>query len=419
MTAARRSALAALVLAGIGLPLAGCGGGSGGASPASASASPLPTPAPGTSVPGAAMFDATRLHEVRLVLDPADWESLQREYFANQYYAARLVIDGVSLDQVGIRSRGSGSRNPVKPALKIDFNRYVPGQEHQGYKNVILDNQIGDPSFLRERLSLAVLEAMGIPAPHNAFARLYVNDAYWGLYQITEPVSKPFLESRLGEDGGNLFEYNWLFAWDFSSLGSRASDYVPALFQPQTNEDSLDPSGLVAFVAAVNGGADESFARDLAPWLDLERLLTQLAVENATAESDGLLGRQGMNNFYLYQYAGQRRFVFIPWDKDTAFSTDRLPVYEGVEKNVLARRLLQDAALRQVYTAALRKAVTSCVNEAWLGPKLEQGYAQIRDAALADPHKMWTNAEFEQAVPGLRGVIAARQADVIGQLGGS
>jgi hypothetical protein len=126
-----------------------------------------------------------------------------------------------------------------------------------------------------------------------------------------------------------------------------------------------------------------------------------------------------VNNFYLYQYKNQRRFVFVPWDKDTAFSTDHVAVYERVETNVLARRLLLDSSARQTYTAALRRAVTSYVNDGWLGPRLEQGYVQIRAAALADPHKLWTNAELEQAVPGLRGLIAARQADVLGQLGGS
>jgi hypothetical protein len=39
----------------------------------------------------------------------------------------------------------------------------------------------------------------------------------------------------------------------------------------------------------------------------------------------------------------------------------------------------------------------------------------VRDAALADPKKPFTNEQFEQSVGGLRGVIAARQADVMAQ----
>jgi len=36
--------------------------------------------------------------------------------------------------QVGIRSRGEGSRNEEKPGLKVEFDKYVPAQEYYGYR---------------------------------------------------------------------------------------------------------------------------------------------------------------------------------------------------------------------------------------------------------------------------------------------
>jgi hypothetical protein len=156
----------------------------------------------------------------------------------------------------------------------------------------------------------------------------------------------------------------------------------------------------------------------MATWLDLDRFLTYLAVENALAESDGFVGQQGMNNFYLYQYGGQRRFLFLPWDKDTALSSESLPVYARIETNVLTSRLLVDPALQQIYVAALRKAVSSFVNPAFLLPRLENAYTQIREAALLDTHKQYTNDEFELSIGGIRGIIAAREGDVLSQTGG-
>jgi spore coat protein CotH len=193
---------------------------------------------------------------------------------------------------------------------------------------------------------------------------------------------------------------------------------VPVPFEPQTNEDHLDPSGLVDFVRAVNRTPDETFSREMATWLDLDRFLTYLAVENALAESDGFVGNQGMNNFYLYQYGDQRRFLFLPWDKDTALQKESVPAFSRVETNVLTRRLFVDPAVQQVYVAALRKAVTSFVNAGFLLPRLENAYTQIREAALLDTHKQYTNDEFELAVGGVRGIIAAREADVLSQTGG-
>jgi len=58
------------------------------------------------------------------------------------------------------------------------------------------------------------------------------------------------------------------------------------------------------------------------------------------------------------------------------------------------------------------------VNVRYLTPRLETAYTQIREAALTDTHKPFTNSEFELGVGGLRGVIAAREGDVLGQTGG-
>jgi hypothetical protein len=386
---------------------------------AAATESPTGPSGPGAPDPAPvalSVFDPGRLHEVRIDIDPADWRALQENFRGNDYYAANIELDGVKLSQVGIRSRGTGSRSGVKPGLRVDFNRYVPAQEYGVYKSLVLDNLIQDASFLRERLSFAVFEAMGIPAPRNAFARFHVNGAYAGLYQVTEPISKPFLKERLGEESGNLFDYQYAFAWDFSFRGPDPAAYVPSPFEPQTNEDHLDASGLVEFVRAINETPDEGFARAMESWLDVPRLVTYLAIENAVSEWDGFVGEEGTNNFYLYQYGGQRRFVFIPWDKDTAFRDPTRPVSWRIETNVLTRRLFADPGVQQAYAAALRRAA-GFVNSRFLGPRLDEAYAQIREAARADTNKPWTNDEFEGSVGGLRGLIAQREQDILGQLG--
>lgn len=361
------------------------------------------------------MFSQSVLHEVRIVMDPSDWRALRDNFLSNQYYAANMSIDGEVVQQVGIRSRGSGSRNETKPGLKVDFNKYIKTQEFHGYKTLVLDNLNQDPALMRERLAFAVFEAMGIAAPQIAHARLTVNDEFWGVYTVVEPVSKPFLKARIGQESGNLFDFEYDGHWDFSYKGADSGAYVPKPFQPQTNEDKLDPDGLVAFIRTVNELPDATFSRDIASWLDTDRFLAYLAVENALAEYDGFVGDFGVNNFYLYQYGGQNRFVFIPWDKETNLAAPTWPVQRRIETTVLTRKLLSDPAQQRVYLTALRRAA-GYVNARWLGPLLEQTYTQIREAALADTKKQVSNDQFEQAVASLRGVIAAREADILAQV---
>jgi spore coat protein CotH len=361
------------------------------------------------------IFDPAVLHETRIEMDAGDWRGLRENFRENQYYACDIRLDGETIRQAGIRSRGDGSRNELKPGIKVEFDKYVE-QELQGYKSLVLDNLVQDPAMLRERLAFQVFEAMGIAAPQNSFTRLYVNGDYWGLYALVEPVSKPFLRSRLGQDGGNLYDYEWAFAYDFSYLGSDPSRYVPSPFEPETNEDEVDARGLVAFIRAINETPDEGFIVEMERYLDLRAFVAYLAVENAIAENDGLTGYDGINNFYLYQYGGQDRFVFIPWDKDSAFLQADWPLFQSVGANVLVRRLLEDPRHRSRYQDDVAAVVGEFVNADWLLPRLEEAYEQIRSSAIEDGKKPFTNEEFEIGVDSLRAVIEGRRRSVSGQL---
>ncbi len=187
--------------------------------------------------------------------------------------------------------------------------------------------------MLRERLSFLVFEAMGIAAPRNAFARLTVNGEYWGLFALVEPVSKPFLEARLGEKSGTLFDYEWIFPYDFSWRGSEPSAYVPEPFQPETNESKPDVAdGLVAFVQAINDTPDASFVSAMGSRLDVDRFLTHVAIENALAEARRRRGRPGPQQLLPLrvrreeplrlhplgqgQHVPQRRLAALPQPRD-------------------------------------------------------------------------------------------------------
>ena len=91
---------------------------------------------------------------------------------------------------IGIRSRGNGSRSGVKPGLRVDFDRYAIAQKFLGLKSFVLRNNTQDPSNLHERLSMLFFRRMGLPASREVYARLFVNNEYRGLYTIVESVDK-------------------------------------------------------------------------------------------------------------------------------------------------------------------------------------------------------------------------------------
>jgi spore coat protein CotH len=359
------------------------------------------------------IFNAATLHDFRIVMDPQDWSSLTRDFLSNQYYAANISVDGEVLQQVGIRSRGKGSRNGTKPGLLVDTNKYVSNQEFHGLKKLVLDNVVQDGSFLHEPLAYPVFEAMGIASPAISYTRVTVNDQYWGVYWLIENVDKNFLTARFGEKTGNLYKYEYVEDYRFTDKGSDPKAYAP-LFKAESPDDP-DMTALVQFIQAANNAPETGFAAAMAAYIDVDRFLTYIAVENAIAGQDGFLGLQGMNNFYIYQLAGQSKFVLIPWDQDTSYVSGTWPILQNVDTNVLSRKLMADPAKKQFYLGQVKAAAAKAVNPGFLTPKLEAYYGVMRNAVLEDTKKPFTNDEFELAVQGMRGVIGSRQADIQSQ----
>ena len=98
-------------------------------------------------------LDQTAVEDVRLTLAPSDWAALKANYLDNTYYPADFEWRGQKWAQVGIRSRGRGTRSAVKPALRIDFGRYASSQRFQTMKNLSIENLEQDPPMVREYLS--------------------------------------------------------------------------------------------------------------------------------------------------------------------------------------------------------------------------------------------------------------------------
>ena len=203
------------------------------------------------------------------------------------------------------------SRNPEKPGLRIDFNRYVAGQEFLGLKSLALDNLWQDPSMIRERLAMLVFRRMGLPAPRETHARVYIggNREFAGVYGVVEVIDKRFLERAFGEDDGYLYEYQWQEPYGFGPPRDDLEWYA-ARFDPKTHETAgmFTLFGPIRdLVQAINDAPDTSLEEWVHPYLDVRRYITHIAIENFLSEPDGLLGGLGMNNFYLVSLRTDRQ----------------------------------------------------------------------------------------------------------------
>lgn len=368
------------------------------------------------------LFDVQSLNDISIALHSSDWQKLKDNFLDNTYYPADLTWRGQTVRNVGIRSRGLGSRSAVKPGLRVDFDRYASGQRFLDLKSIVLDNLTQDPSMMKEVLSMQLFARLGLPAPREAFVRLYVNSTLVGLYAVVESIDKRFLARVFGEDGGNLYEYDYGADYNFEYLGSAYEPYK-TLFEPKTNESASETDlfgPLEAMIRAANEASDASFENAMAAHLDVGALLSHVAAETFVAENDGWLGYAGMNNFYLYRFETRPQFQVITWDKDNTFLQPDLSIFERSDRNVLVRRALAVPALRQAYLDGLVAAAGSAADgqngddtgTGWLPTEIERLAALIGAASRQDTNKPYSDADVETAIAGLRTFARARGAFV-------
>jgi spore coat protein H len=394
-----------------------------------------PAPAPLTADD---LFDTTAVHDIMLTVHSRDWAELQERYRENVYYVADLRWRGEVVRNLGIRSRGQGSRNAAKPGLRLDFNRYASNQKFLGLKSLVLDNLTQDPAMLKERVAMQFFTEMGIPAPRVVHARLFVNNRFVGLYTIVEAIDKRFLESHFGEDDGYLYEFHYTDPYGFEYLGSELERYAE-FFEPKTHEyDSMAslyrPIRELAWT--ISESLDSMFVASLGEYLDLKTFLTYVAIENFLADRDGFLGDWGMNNFYLYRFEKKMLSQLLPWDKDSSFQAADYDIWTNVEANALMRRAMNERPLRLLYVEALRRCAELALRlpepapeptpeikrprrmaekdePRWLERQISFTYAQIREIARLDATKPFSNERFEDEVAKLLEFSRARPQYVL------
>jgi spore coat protein CotH len=271
-------------------------------------------------------------------------------------------------------------------------------------KSLVLDNLTQDSSGVHETVAMKVFARLGIPAPREAHARVYVNNVYAGVYAVVESIDKDFLARIFGSINGNvqndgyLFEYEYVEPWTFTYLGDDYREYI-SRFNAQTRENSSDVDKyepIAQLVRLVNETYPELYLDRLSEYIDLRAFMRFVAAQNFVAEKDGFLGYAGMNNFYLYRLEDRSQHVFIAWDNDNSFRSVDWPILAGVEDNVLTANAIRVTELREAYVNALKEAVADSEElasgglSAWLERETLRQLDLIRDALREDPVRPYT-----------------------------
>ena len=348
-------------------------------------------------------FNPQALQKVELWMHSADWDKLKQNFQENTYYPADMTWNGMTVYNIGIRSRGLGSRSSTKPGLRVDFDRYSDGQHFLGLKSFVLDNLTQDPSGIRETTIMHFYTRLGIPAPRETHTRLYVNGNYVGLYGLVESVDKTMMGRVFGSIGddvqndGYLFEYNYILGnpWRFTYEGADLAPYK-ARFDIKTNESHTDAKiwgPIEELVRLVNSTDDASFDQVIGQRLDIAAFVRYISAQNFVAQNDGFNGYDGMNNFYFYRLEDSPKHVFLPWDEDVGFLQPDFGITTRLDENVLTRRSLSLSSYQSQYFSVLLESADSA--SGWMRDEMQRQFDMVSDAMLEDTQKPYSNAEYQ------------------------
>ncbi|MCB0876194.1 MAG: CotH kinase family protein [Solirubrobacterales bacterium] len=198
------------------------------------------------------MYQPSEVVDIHLTMDDSQKALLNSDDPLREY------VGGVGFWMTGSEGRSFGSSGTpwrIEAKLKghstfrfLDqkaaFNLKFPKESRpNGLKKMTLNNMVKDPTYLRETLSYDVIRAAGMPAPRTGYARLWINDEYYGLYLNLEKWTDQSLAHWFAATG-HLFEA--VRTQDIV----RSGDALKTDFEVDEG-DEADWSDLEAFSAAV------------------------------------------------------------------------------------------------------------------------------------------------------------------------
>ncbi len=376
------------------------------------------------------LYDSTRIAEIKIYFKQSNWQHIldsAKMSGSKDRLMATVFVDGKKFENVGVRYKGNSSfKNPrSKGHKKLPFNlkadyrikdQTFPG----GYETIKLSNVFQDPSFLREILSYEIAREY-MPASRCNFAKVWVNDEYFGLYNNTQAVDDVFLKQHFGTKKNTCIkcdpEYEVIRKKDFSACpkGDKASlMYMgddPYCYEGWYELESKSEKGwieLIDLIKLLNSKPEE-----IETAMNVDAVLWMHAFNNVVVNLDSYTGRLS-HNYYLYR-TPDSLFTPIVWDMNISLGGFRWDGEKAGEltnaelqkysmfahykkrnpKRPLITNLLANPLYRKIYVGHCRTVVNDWLaNGRWL-ERAKQVQTLIDEEVRNDPEKLYTYEGFK------------------------
>lgn len=159
------------------------------------------------------LFDTDNVLDIDIVMDSDKWNEMLGNATQEEYYECDVVINGTTFKQVGIRPKGNtslsfiaGNSDNNRYSFKLEFDQFVDGQTCFGLDKLILNNSYADTTNMKEAIIYDMFQFLEADASLYNYAKISVNNEYWGIYLALEAVEDSFMLRNYGMEKGYLYK---------------------------------------------------------------------------------------------------------------------------------------------------------------------------------------------------------------------
>ncbi len=334
-----------------------------------------------------------------------------------------VTFNDIEWYQVGVRYKGNSSLSQVyyssnnKYSFKLDFDEFeddypaLKNQRFYGFKQLNLNNNYEDNSFMREKVVSDLFREFGVAAAHTSFCEIYINGTYYGLYTIVEEVDDTLIKSQFDLSDGNCYKPEISFA---------TNSYDTDDLCLKTNTSSPDYSDAKALYTTLHSSTrstdQEAWCEALESVFDVDRFLKWLAINTSIQNWDSY-GNMA-HNYYLYNYDG--RLTWIPWDHNEALqsATGNYTTYTPSQLSSvstswpLIRYLIEVDEYREIFDGYLREFIDGAFSPTKMISTYESYYSLLYTSAYNENFSSYSflssGSQFDSAVSTLKSHVSSR-----------
>ena len=372
-----------------------------------------------------AVFGQGEVIDIQITMTDEDWTDICENPVAEEYHPATITVNGVTLEDVGFRTKGFSSLSTVansdsdRYGFKVKTNEYVKGQTLCGLDKFVLNGSFADASYMREYLTYLASDALGLMTPHVAYANLYINGEHHGFYLLIEAYDEGFVERYTDDPEAVLYKAESESCTLLPSDDGQGFDVDYGTDEGNTH--------IQALVEALNATDGDTAALEAV--LDVDSVLKSVAVNTVMGNYDSYCGSKAHNYYLLWQNG---KFSYIGWDYNMSiggFSEDNgssatvdisTPVYNTtLDSRPLVGKLLAVDAYYQRYIGYV-EALTAYFADF---EGIVNGIAEVISPYVEnDPTAFYTYEQYQSSITasagGSMGDLSDMNGGDMGQLPG-